>query len=725
MMKQRNMRKARTMKRHRTTSHATVVSIGRAVEVTLLLGRDKAWLGIGDVTIGGIPLREGSLPLLLRLETPEGYHYDRAFLETIKRSKDGGTCIRLRLVGTPGLRQEYMDEYEQALVNVSLPRKPVEDRLVLDLKPVWLKLGGREWTGFSCALRFISAKRKVHRLVMDGSWELGGSIVGNTVLSQGQCNMPVYKGAKNAMFTTACLKTLDQYGKPHGFSYQLGPRGGLIQAFDFQYGKQGALLRYWPRFEAVSSIIESPKGSTRLRVLDEYRVELSSRAATTPQHLLFTPGPIAGHEARDLWWAAHELTYGCIRKPFKVAPTTVVPEIRLSYTTRVVDAGVKMTVAPGIEVDSREVPYAIGDHVMPLLAKAGIRRFFPEVMSESDVTVLGLKRKCDSSIHGELHCGSICATHRMLPSEFWGGMKAWRYMAEKAKVHGIEMGAWFSTVLSPRAAILREHPEWRMRAVNSLTWSGGYGIGSIVTMDLNHPGFFEWILNDIRRWKDEGGLDYLFTDSWANLNMLAYNCAERMRGNLPALGRLYGEFQKLGIKAFSFEGISPFGIGDFGVIDLQGSRQAAVQGVVGQNDLGWWIGNEDMAVDVCMGIEPRYRTPEELERFLFRLMANRGGAIIHRFNLEHELPEWHVRLNRIYMQALPHMIGARRTTLPGGAGVRWEKHGGALLWAYKDIRIKIEGDQTLECVAEGAIFRMAEMRRSVLLEAGGVYRIVC
>ena len=711
------------MKQQRKTPDAVILKLNPAIEIQLLLGPNKAWLGIGAVTVGGVPLRDGSFPLLPRLDTPEGYQYDHAFLEGVERGRGGETRVVLRLIGTPGLRQEYMDEYEQALVNVGLPREPIEDRLVLELKPASLKLGGRDWTGFSHALRFTSTKRKVHRLVMDGSWELGGSIVGNTVLSQGQCNMPVYKGAKNTVFTSVCLKTLEQYGRPQGFSYQLAPRGGLIQAFDFQYGKAGALFQYWPKFQPVSSVIESMKGSTRLRVLDEYRVELSARASTTPQQVLFTPGPVADAAARDLWWEARELAYGCIRKPFNVAPTPVMPEIRPSYTTRVVDGAVKMTVVPGVEADTREVPYAIGDHLFPRLAKAGIRRFFPEPMSESDLTVDGLRRKADAGIHGDLCCGSICATHRMLPSEFWGGMKAWRYMADKARLHGIEMGTWFSTVLSPRAAILREHPEWRMRAVNSLTWSGGYGVSSIVTMDLNHPGYFDWLLGDIRRWKEEGGLDYLFTDSWANLNMLAYNCAERMRGNLAALGRLYGEFQKLGIKAFSFEGISPFGIGDFGVIDLQGSRQAAIQGVVGQNDLGWWMGNEDMAIDICLGADrTQGRAPAVLETMLFRLMASRSGAIIHRFNLEHELPDWHVRLNRLYMQALPGMIGARRTVLPGGAGVRWDKDGNALIWAFRDMPLAAPArhvEQLTETEARDAVV----MSAPVILQAGNVYRM--
>ena len=43
-------------------------------------------------------------------------------------------------------------------------------------------------------------------------------------------------------FTTCCLKRLDREGDPGGVSYQLGPRGGLVQGFDFQYSDRGVLF---------------------------------------------------------------------------------------------------------------------------------------------------------------------------------------------------------------------------------------------------------------------------------------------------------------------------------------------------------------------------------------------------------------------------------------------------------------------------------------------------
>ena len=191
---------------------------------------------------------------------------------------------------------------------------------------------------------------------------------------------------------------------------------------------QGALLQFWPEFDTVSSLVESPPGSDVLHVIDEYRFPLANHASTTPKWVLFTPGSFAPHEARDLWWAAYEHVGEIIRRPFGITPTVVVPEVGLKYRTRVAEGKLRMTIS-GKEVESREVPYAIAERVLPRLASQGVRRFFPEVMSQSDVTADGLKRKLDFGVHGDLHCASVCAcagSCRRTSGEEWLDGNAWR-----------------------------------------------------------------------------------------------------------------------------------------------------------------------------------------------------------------------------------------------------------------------------------------------------------
>ena len=665
--------------------------------VELIETKQREFIGLGGVTIDGVKLRGAARPITVRLDTPDGILYTRLLVEKVNRTAKGVEIV-LQAIGQPQESGEYLDDYAQPITWLHEFGKPIVDRLSLILTPVSLKMGGRDWSGFSYEFRFTSKSREIHRLMTHATWEIGGRITGNTVLSQGQCNMPVYRGAKSTLFTTACLRTLDQHGQRQGYSFQLGPRGGLVQGFDFQHSRQGALLQFWPRFDSISSLIESPRGSDVLHVIDEYRFELTKQARTLPKWVLFTAGKFAEHEARDLWWDAQQYIHGSIRKEFGIAPSVVVPEpeVVLNYETvlngqraikkakpgAVANKELRVRLAGDIEVDHREMFLAIADHLLPKLAKQGIRRFNAGPLHESDVTVLGLKCKLDGGPHGDLHCSSVCGTHRFFPSEYWGGIKDWRYMYEKAHQLGMEVGHWLAPHLSPRSPIFQAHPEYRMIDNWGQPSAGGYGFNTTTVGDWN-TGLRDWVLRDLKNWREEGGLDYIWIDSFSNLGMLQMNYSAGMRTNYAAFAHFLSDVQGIGIRSLGFECISPFGVARFGVADLRGDLMEQNRAVAGQNDLAWWMGEENMAFNCYFCTSPRKRRAEELRRIQFRLMANRGFIDYGLYELRYILPDWWSRHIRLYHQSLPHMMGRRRL-LPNGAGVRWENKQGDLIWTFKD-----------------------------------------
>jgi hypothetical protein len=699
-----------------------MLKIGRATQIELLRGARREFVGLGRVTIGGVPLRNPDRPIQFRLDTPDGVLYPHLELTGVERLPGGAAIVRLAAHGVHWGRGEYADDYDLAIYHLRDDAAPLVDELELHLAPAKQVLGGRTWLGFTYRLRFRSQTRQLHRLLTHATWEIGGRITGNTVLAQGQCNMPVYHGSVAGLFTTACLRTLDQYGQMQGNSFQLGPRAGLIQGFDFQGAAAGVLWQYWTEFAAVNSLLESPPGSDLLHVVDEYHVPLATEAWTPAKHVLFSAGEAAEHELRDLWWDAREFVYGGLCRKYAITPTPTRPEGFMKYSTRVADGRLRMNVM-GEEVDSQEVPYAVGDKLLPKLAAQGVKRFFPEVMNESDVTQVGMKRKLDNGVHGDLHCASVCATHRFFPSEFWGGIKAWRYMYDQAQRLGMELGSWFAPHFSPRAPIYAEHPEYRFISVTGLPAGGGYGFQTLVVADWNTP-IRHWVLNDLRRWKEEGGLDYLFVDSLSNLGLLQVNYQAAMRTNHDALARLFAEIQGLGIRNLSCECISPFLAGRFGVTDLRGDLLGQNKAVAGQNDFAWWLGEEDMATNICMSVAARKRTPEELERALFRAMANRGYTSYECcYDLLHNLPDWQVRLNHLYNQALPAMAGRRRL-LPGRTGTCWLNAAGrpTAIWTFAEATVAIPAGATVRRLeAEGRI--AVGYGPAVTLPAWGIYLV--
>lgn len=693
------------------------IEINQACKLELLIGGKGEFLGLGRVTFNGVELRSEARPIKFILDTPDGILYPRLELLKVDRGGDGTVRICLQAHGIRWTRGEYADDYDQATVWLSDNAEPVTDELVLILKPVTLTLGGREWQGFSYACEFRSEARQIHRLLVHGTWEIGGRITGNTVLSQGQCNMPVFHGSKESVFTTACLKTLDQYGSPQGNSFQLGPRGGLIQGFDFQFSKDGVLLQYWPDLDSVSSLVESPADSELLHIVDEYRFPLTATVTTPEKQVLFSQCSIAENEAHDIWWETKEFVYGLSCKKFNIVPTAPIPEVGLNYSTRVANGCLRMSIG-GEEVDSTEVPYAIAERVLPLLAAQGIKRFFPEVMSESDVTAHGMKRKLDNGVHGDLHCSSVCATHRFFPSEFWGGIKAWKTMADKARELGMEIGAWLAPHLSPNAPIFSEHPEYRMISVTGLPSGGGYGFQTIVVADWNTP-ISEWLLADLKRWKEEGGLDYLFTDSLSNMGMVQSNYSQAMRTNFAALGRLYGRIQQIGIKSLSCESISPWMASRFGMSDLRGDLLEYNHAVAGQNDFGWWVDNLEMTAGLSLMTGVRKRSAEELERFLFRSIAS-GGYLSYEYGLDHKIADWWSRLNHIHNQARPYM--KIRRVLPDRAGIVWHDGDIRTVWTFKDVMMDLHVGAKVE-VIDGRDVRKLSTGATIRLPAWGVYRM--
>lgn len=692
----------------------------------LCYGHDGGFVGFGDVEVDGVALRHGGQPWQLRVDTPDGILYTRLDVLGLKQDDEGSAELRLQAWGIHWGRQEYRDEYNLELLSPAPAPQPIQDILCIRFEAQRMKVGGRTWHGFSYRFHFESHERRVHRIVSHESWEIGGRIAGNTVLHRGQCNQPVWRGSTDARFQTYCLKTLDQYGSPQGYSFQRGPRGGLIQPFDFQYTADAALWAWWPEYDSISSFLDSPAGCPALRVVDEYRMTLDHSVTTPAKHILLSRGALPEHEAHDLWWEIHEFVCDTIRRRFGVTPSVVKPELRPDrggdLKRSAIDGQTFRVNVGGERVPADQALYAMADRVVPRMAASGIRRLFTLNVHETDVTRLGLRRKLDDGLDGDLHCASNCATHRFFPSTFWGGIEAWRYLADKAHALGMEIGAWFAPHFSPRAAVFEQHPDWLMRGPDTHPWSGGYGFHTLATADWN-TGVYDWVLDDIGRWKEQGGLDYLFTDSWPNLGLLPHNFSNRMMTNAQPLARLYADFQRLGIRTHTFEGISPFGVTHIGVKDLRGDVLAADAGIAGQNDLDWWIGNEDMAYDMCLVTQPRERDAADLERLLFRVMANRGFVNYQGDGdspSAYDLPEWWARLNHIYNQSLPHM--KTRRMLPDDLGVRWIDGDTQIIWAYRDGTYRTPRLSQVEQIESSTVHPLGD-GRSLLLKAHCVYRV--
>jgi hypothetical protein len=709
--------------------HTTTVTLPGDIRIELLISPDGFFRGIGAITVRGVPLRNAEVPLRIQMDTHDGILYTQLRLREIVPLADGGHELRLAALGLPWGRGEILDDYAQSVIYPTLSDAAVMDDLRIELRPLRHSLGGHEWSGFCYRLHFRSDTRQVHRALIHATWELGGVITGNTVLCPGQCNQPVWRGTKEAMFTSACLRALHMYGQLHGNSFQLGPRAGMCQAFDFQHGPHGVLLGFWPEFDGLSSLLESRSGEDVLHVLDEYRLPLANELVTPAKWILFTPGNLPEHEARDLWWDTAQAVHGGIRQRFGVSASRMLPEgpfhQGFGYETRIHNNKLQMGLRAGQWVDHPDVIDAYAEQVLPRLAELGFKRFKPEVVTESDVTVLGMQRKLDQGIHGDLHCASVCATQRLLPAEFWGGLPAWRRMYERGHSLGLQIGHWIGAHMSPRAPILDQHPSYRMIDALGFPAGGGYGFHTLNVANWN-SGFADWAFDDLRRWKEEAGLDFLWVDSYSNLGMLQINYADHMRPQYAAFARFLARLQQIGIREFTFESMSALGCPSFGMSDLQGAHRAQRLDVAGQNDFGWWADEPDMICDMHICLHDIPRSAAESERLQFQAMASRGmlhygrssewGGFVSR---DLDLPDWWRRNLAIFNRAEPLMHGVRRL-LPDRAGVVWHSDAGRCIWTFTDVDVPDATAATIQLLhGQPAVVANGSVR----LPAGGVYAL--
>ncbi len=711
------------------------LDVSDEVSVELVVDGERL-LGLGSVWVGGLAIRSNAAPLRPDFSTPDAIHYQDFLLRETEMT-EAGIVLRTVALGRPEVYGEMMDEYSY---NLAVPRLRTEQRDRLDwiLKAAELTLDGERYVGLSLSFRFHSEANEIHRFTTVATWEIGGSAEGNTIYHQSYTCPPVFEVTTANHFSTTCLKRLDLWDSWLGHSYQMLPRWGAIQPFDFLASEDGVLLGYWPTPHSVKSLVQTNAGEPVIFVLDEYNFALSKEVEIPAKHLLFSRGGRARHEVVNMWTRACDHTSAVIRGFFGIEPSLPTPGGGPVYAGRnsvprhelakgrqedwlwKVDNGSFYFKLDGEWVASRDKLYWLADHKLPELAARGIERVWFEPVHESDFTEDAFAHHAETGWHGDLTVCSICGSRRYVPAEFYDGWRGWNYLADAARRLGLKLGHWVGLHLTPRAPILRDHPEYILQHVNTLGHSGGYSHLSICSINWC-SGAKQWFLDDMRRWHDEGGLEWLFFDSWPNLGCSPLNYGGRMEPMQWEMGDLLARLQEIGYNWFSFEGTSPFGVHQYGLWDpMQEYERHTSGGVMGQNDFGWWLGHEYMGYNQCLGPKVnRGRDRALLPEISFRYAANRSLTMVQE-NHERHYP--YVKgLDRTCARLQPLM--QKRYLLPDDQGVRWESPRGQALFAYKPFDFPVPAGSRVYRVEGGEETAVSCANESVHATPFSAYRI--
>ncbi len=701
-----------------------LITFDNQTTVEVRLSSDGDVQGIGTVTAAGVPLRKGDVPLYPWLRSTDGVDYARFPLRAVEELPGGGVALHTAALGTPRLESPYGDQYNGNLFSVSQRSAPVEDRLTWILEPAEVTLEGVRYAGFSYRWDFASETQKLHRIVAHTTWEIGGRATGNTILSQGQVTPAVYRAEPDNHFTSACLQSLVRFGDPTAMSFQLCPRWGVHQCFDFFTHERGTLLGCWEGKHDTRSFVQRNPGEEVIFVVDAEHWKASAACGTAAKAILFAPAGPEGmpeHVGRNRWKAAYDHCTETIRSLFHIRRSLPAPERMLPYGQRLrPDNTLEMRVGD-VWVPSQEWLAALADLCLPTLAKQGIKRVITEPIVETDPTERGLLSKLGAlGLHGDLNVGSVCCVHRYRPAALFGGMKAWRHYCDRAHALGLEVGHWIGPHLAHHAPILQEHPEWAVRGFNTMIAAGGYPNFVLAVLNWNTP-VRQWVFDDLKRMREEGGLDYVWFDSLANLGMYPIDFAREMETNTFALLEFIADLQQAGVATVAIEGMSPAGVSGAYIMDEGPAHDGGVQWIAGQNAWRWYEGNEDMLCGQQMRTwTHRTRSEDDMRRRLFRCLANGFAAEVGRIMPVCGEPDPKTRATLARYEAVKGDL-ARRELLPERRGVLWHNGRRNVLFAFQDFTHALPPGARVEVVGEAGPAPLA-CRGALEAKAWEVYR---
>lgn len=663
-----------------------MIELGGEVRVELKMD-GKRLFGLGIVEVCGAVLRDGSIPLAPVIRSLDGVDYPNFELREIIPLSGGGVDIITTAHGEARLESAFGDEYSVQQISVHQSAVPRHDELIWHLRPAALELEGVKYSGFSYAWTFRSDTERLYRIIVQSTWEIGGKATGNTILSQGQVTPPVYAAEKETHFTSACLKSLSRYGDPLGMSFQLCPRYGLHQCFDFLAHERGSLLGFWTEKADIRSFVQKNPGEEVVFVVDSHQFPATSAVTTPAKTILFAPADPEGmpeHVGRNRWKAAYDYCCGLTQKLFGLKPSRPLPRLNFRHHLHQAANGELLCRTPEGLVRPEQWLAHIADHQLEAAARAGFKQVWPDVLAENDPSERGHLSKLQAQgAHGDWLVGSVCCVHRYRPAKLFGGMEAWRYFYDKAHSLGLEVGHWLGNHLAYSAPIYQEHPDWMVYNASSMPASGGYPTFVVACIDWNTP-IRKWILDDLKAWKAEGGLDFLWFDSWGNLGMQPTNFARDMATSTFALGEFVADAQHE-IGEVMVEGMSCLVPSGGGITDYDPKVYFGSQGFAGQNAWEWYEGNEDMLCGQTPQIHVNdCRDEESVRQRHFRCLANRCLGQLESFT---DKPWFKIQLDA-YFAVEKDLVC--RELLPGKKGVLWHNGAKKTIFAFKDVEITVQ-----------------------------------
>jgi hypothetical protein len=661
--------------------------------------------GIQGLIIDGVAQMSEDYPSQFIFQSPDGWDY-RQFLPIETINNDDSLIIKTEAIGSTCDTSWYRDQYDDDILQVGRPQTPPTLYINFIITPVEITHGKHNFKGIHIDWQFSSESVKLGSLRWMQHWELEGNCEGTTIYWQSQIAPPVVKLTRESEWDNICWKSLQNEKKDSNISMQMNSRVAYHQLFDFHRTPKGIFLAYFPKAQNVQTFCKKNSGETEYHIVEKLNFPVDDSGQISGKTILFANDVILSSTAqRNLWFEINEYMENSYREQTNIIKSRNLPT-KTHWMWGAIPSKDHVYYDPtsdGSKIPAEAYLEWLGLHEMPKAAKAGFKRFWTRPYCKSDASELMFWNKSmqgKSIMDGDVTIGSCCCVQEYTPAAMYGAGKMAKRFYELGHKNNMDVGIWVGNHLSTKAPILKEHPEWILKSQNFSNPVGGYDDQILAVVDWN-SGAKDWILNDLLKWKENYGLDFIFFDSLGNLGLKTRNYNRKdLADNFAGLTKFISELTHNGIEVIC-EGRSFIGAPHFGISN-DGNMESSNDPLRGQNSLGWFLNNEDMFCGIeAFTNENKKINSEKIINMHFRILAT--GGLLDISKGPEELTKNQLILNQVskYMKT--------RVLLEDDQGVIWESKGCKIFFTFKNSTLELKDKLNVQRVTANGLINLGSI----------------
>ena len=166
----------------------------------------------------------------------------------------------------------------------------------LELRPSGRTLGGRNCSGFSYRYHYRSAAIPIYKILDRGSWEVGGSALGNEFWMRNCFVLSITRIESAAQFYSTEWY-IPNCANPSAL--QFIPLQTELQGFSFTASPAGVLVTWPSEVAHIRSLFEKPRGEEVMTHFHEHCGDLGHEFSAAPVEVLLVPGTAESGGARE------------------------------------------------------------------------------------------------------------------------------------------------------------------------------------------------------------------------------------------------------------------------------------------------------------------------------------------------------------------------------------------------------------------------------------------